>query len=122
MEDLISKAVEEYNKYRAPEVEVKVLRFDGEELTAHFGGSFCYTCGFYDYIDDFLIELRDLGVVAEIKEIIEDLPRGAVVVFRLKSVDQPSSAERCSYPSRGASNLPLARDAAIPATHIPENT
>ena len=85
MEDLISKAVEEYNKYRAPEAEVKVLRFDGKELTARFEGSFCYTCGFYDYIDDFLVELKDLGVVAEIKEIVEDLPRGVVVVFKLKA-------------------------------------
>jgi len=85
VESIISKAVEEYNKYKAPEVEVKILRLDGEELTAQFGGSFCYTCGFYDYIDDFLIELRDLGVVAEIKEIIEDLPRGVVVVFKLKA-------------------------------------
>ena len=85
MEDLISKAVEEYNKYRAPEAEVKVLRLDGEELTVLFEGSFCYTCGFYDYIDDFLVELKDLGIVAEIKEIIEDLPRGAVVVFKLKA-------------------------------------
>jgi len=85
VENIISKAVEEYNKYRAPEVEVRVLRFDGEELTAEFGGSLCYTCGFYDYIDDFVIELRDLGVVAEVKEVVEDLPRGVVVVFKLKA-------------------------------------
>ncbi len=84
VKDAVSKAVEEYNKYRAPEAEVKVLRLDGEELVAEFGGSFCYTCGFYDYIDDFLIELRDLGIVAEVKEVVEELPK-VVVVFKLRA-------------------------------------
>lgn len=86
MEDLIKRAVEEYNRYRAPEVEARVLRFDGEKLTVEFGGSFCYTCGFYDYIDDFVIELGDLGIAAKIKEVFEDLPRGVVVVFKLKAL------------------------------------
>jgi hypothetical protein len=84
VEDLIKRAVEEYNRYRAPEVEARVLRFDGEKLTVEFGGSFCYTCGFYDYFDDFAMELRDLGIAAEIEEVFEDLPRSVVVVFKLR--------------------------------------
>lgn len=76
--------MEEYNKYRSPEVEARLIHVGNEEFTVKFGGSFCYTCGFYDYIDDFLIELRDAGIDAEIKEIIEEMPEGVVVMFKVK--------------------------------------
>lgn len=78
------KVVEEYNKYRAPEVEAQVLHVKNGEIIVKFGGSFCYTCGFYDYIDDFLIELRDIGINAVVKEIIECIPDDVVVVFEVK--------------------------------------
>ncbi|MEM0233673.1 MAG: hypothetical protein QXD66_00125 [Candidatus Nezhaarchaeales archaeon] len=81
--DRLAKVVEKYNKYRAPEVEARILRIEEEEFIVKFGGSFCYTCGFYDYIDDFLIELRDAGIDAEIKEIVEEIPEGVTVTFKV---------------------------------------
>ncbi|MEM4576200.1 MAG: hypothetical protein QW701_01915 [Candidatus Nezhaarchaeales archaeon] len=83
--DNLAKVVKEYNKYRAPEVEAQVLHVKEGKIVVKFGGSFCYTCGFYDYIDDLLIELRDAGINAEVKEVIECIPDGVIVVFEVKS-------------------------------------
>jgi hypothetical protein len=45
-----------------------------------FTGSFCYTCGFSDYFDDYTILLEEKGMKAAIAEIIE-IDEGAVVTF-----------------------------------------
>lgn len=83
----LAKVVEKYNKYRAPEVEARILYVDKEKFVVKFGGSFCYACGFYDYIDDFFIELRDAGIDVEIDEIIEEIPEGVIVAFKVKRQD-----------------------------------
>jgi len=80
---LLSEAAEEYNRYRAPEAEAEVLGVEGDRFMVRFTGSFCYTCGFYDYFDDYAFLLEDdYGVrvrIAEVRE-VED---GAVVSFEL---------------------------------------
>ncbi|MHC1628038.1 MAG: nucleotidyltransferase domain-containing protein [Candidatus Nezhaarchaeales archaeon] len=81
--NIIEKAIEEYNKYRAPEVEASLVYIGDQEFKVKFSGSFCYTCGFYDYFDDLKIELEDLGLKTEIKE-IEEIPEGAIVTFTVK--------------------------------------
>ena len=74
-------AIEEFNKYRDPLIVGKLLDFDGESFTIEFTGSFCRTCGFYDYFEDFQYELLDIiGLSTEIKE-IEEMPEGARVVY-----------------------------------------
>jgi len=56
----ISQAIVSYNKYRSPEVTAKLISFNGNELRLQFEGSFCTTCGFYDYLEDFVFELKEL--------------------------------------------------------------
>ena len=34
-------------------------------------GSFCFTCGFYDYIDDFKLILEDLGMNVQLLSVEE---------------------------------------------------
>ncbi len=50
----------EYNKFRSPEVTAKFLRFHGEKLEIEFEGPFCNTCGFHDYFEDFIYEMKRL--------------------------------------------------------------
>ena len=77
----IFRAIEEFNKYRVPEIEARLIIFQGESLLVEFTGSFCETCGFYDYFDDFRILLEDdYELKAEIKE-IKEIPKGAIVEF-----------------------------------------
>lgn len=86
------RAVEEYNKYRAPEAEAQLIRVEGEEFAVRLRGPFCHTCGFYDYIDDLLMELRGAGVDAEVVEVVEEAPEGATVVFRARRAPPQSSS------------------------------
>lgn len=59
-EEAISQAVIRYNKYRDPEVTARLLSFKDNKLILKFEGSFCTTCGFYDYFEDFIFELREV--------------------------------------------------------------
>jgi len=80
-ENSILRAIEEFNKYRVPEVEATPILFQEESFRIKFTGSFCETCGFYDYFDDFRILLEDdYGLETEIKE-IEEIHEGAIVEF-----------------------------------------
>ena len=77
---IIEKAIKEYNKYRSPEATARLISINKESFKIEFTGTFCRTCGFYDYFDDLKISLEEIGLknkIAEIKEIDE----GAVVKF-----------------------------------------
>jgi superoxide reductase len=83
MRNTIGKALNEYNKYRVPEIIAKLESIDEVSFHIKFSGSFCETCGYYDYFDDFMILLEDdFGLKTEIKEIIETID-GAVVKFQM---------------------------------------
>lgn len=64
--------MKEFNKYRDPEITAKLVKFEGKSFKIEFTGTFCYTCGFYDYFDDFKYLLEDdFGLKTNTKEIIE---------------------------------------------------
>ena len=84
LEKILKKTIEEYNKYRTPEVIARLISIDNSKFRIEFTGHFCFTCGFYDYFDDFRFLLKELKVKAEITE-IEEIDEGAVVTFTLKS-------------------------------------
>ncbi|MEM1507349.1 MAG: hypothetical protein QXU02_03115 [Candidatus Bathyarchaeia archaeon] len=79
---VVEEAIVEYNKYRSPEVEAKLLSISGGEIKIEFGGSFCYTCGFYDYFEDYRIILEEMGLKTIISD-IEETVEGAIVTFRI---------------------------------------
>jgi hypothetical protein len=56
--EAVLKAVEAYNRYRTPEANAKFIQLDRQRLIVDFEGSFCRTCGTYDYLEDFIYELR----------------------------------------------------------------
>jgi len=81
---IIKKVIKEYNKYRSPEVTARLIDIEDNFFKVEFGGSFCYTCGFYDYFDDFKILLEDNGLKTNITE-IKKFDEGAIVKFVVKS-------------------------------------
>ncbi len=68
---LVDKAIEVYNRYRAPESVARLVRIDGDTVVVRFDGSFCRTCGINDWVEDFKFVLEDLGAEAELVEVIE---------------------------------------------------
>jgi hypothetical protein len=49
-------------------------------LEIEFKGHFCRTCGFYDYFDDFSLELGNVGIRNKIEE-VKETDGGAIVRF-----------------------------------------
>ncbi len=84
LEKKLKKTIEEYNKYRNPEVIARLISVNNSSFNIVFKGHYCYTCGFYDYFDDFRFLLEDINVKVKIKE-IEEIEEGAIVTFTLEA-------------------------------------
>lgn len=80
--DLLRRKVEEaltrYNEFRAPEARAELVELVGDMATVRFTGTFCRTCGVYDYFEDLLgyLEGDILG--------FEAIPEGFLVRYRLR--------------------------------------
>ena len=67
LEELIRKTIMLYNRYRSPEAVAKVVSVSTGSVTIAFSGSFCYSCGVLDYLEDFVHEFKILTDKAELK-------------------------------------------------------
>lgn len=85
LKEIIEDAIEEYNRYRSPEVEARLLSLSNGKIKIEFGGSFCYACGFYDYFEDYRVILEERGLKAEILS-IEETDEGATVTFKVSEI------------------------------------
>jgi hypothetical protein len=46
--------------YRSPEATARLISTGGKGVRIEFKGTFCDTCGFYDYFDDYEFYLKRL--------------------------------------------------------------
>ena len=83
---IVSKAKEIYNRYRSPEAAAEVVEVRGDEVIIKFKGTFCETCGLYDWIEDMSYILKDLGVDAVVTKAEEVGERTYVGIFRIRNV------------------------------------
>ena len=86
LEDLVRKAVALYNRYRSPEAIAKLVHVSPENVTIAFSGSFCYSCGVLDYIEDFIHEFKMLTDKVELKigQTRQTSPRSFEVDYKIK--------------------------------------
>ena len=84
--DTLNKVLDEYNKFRVPEAKAVLKTLGEKTFTVEFHGTFCVTCGFYDYFDDLKYELEDHELIADIEK-IEELEDGAIVDFVIKKIN-----------------------------------
>jgi hypothetical protein len=83
LKKVVLKAVDEYNRFRSPEAKAKLIKIRGKEIILDFEGSFCRTCGVYDYFEDFVYELKKImDINLKIKNFEEYKPE----IFRVKYV------------------------------------
>ncbi|WP_394352335.1 hypothetical protein [Thermococcus sp. 18S1] len=67
----LERVVDEFNRLHGSEATAKVLEVRGDEIIIEFSGSFCATCGLYDYFDDIKWEAMDFGLEIEPVEVLE---------------------------------------------------
>lgn len=86
----VLRAIELYNKFRAPEAEARLLDLEGNVLVIEFRGPFCETCGVRDWVEDLAYVIKSMGGDAELVEYIEpgDNANRRVGVFELKKVPE----------------------------------
>ena len=83
-EEKLKRILEEFNRLHGSEARARILKLEGDEVIIEFEGSFCATCGLYDYFDDIRWEAIDLGLELEPVEVLEteedDFEHGRYVV------------------------------------------
>ncbi len=67
LEDQVAKAVALYNRLHSPEAIAKSVRVTSQLVVVSFSGSFCYSCGVMDLLDDFAAKFKMLCGKAELK-------------------------------------------------------
>ncbi|WP_297535567.1 hypothetical protein [Thermococcus sp.] len=84
VEEKLRKVLNEFNRLHGSEASARILKLEGDEVVIEFEGSFCATCGLYDYFDDIKWEAMDLGLELEPVEVLEaeedDFEHGRYVV------------------------------------------
>ncbi len=73
LREIITLAVEYYNRTRSPEATAKVVDINEKEgiVTVEFRGSFCLTCGIVDWVEDFAYIIKSMGYDAKLLKYIE---------------------------------------------------
>lgn len=69
MNNVLDRVIEEYNSFRSPEAIASIIELKNDYFIISFRGHFCFTCGFYDWFEDFRLILEDYGFKTEISEI-----------------------------------------------------
>lgn len=67
---MIERAIEEYNKYRKPEAEAKLLEKGGNKIKVLIKVP-CRTCGLYDYVEDLIYFLEEKGMKGKVRKVEE---------------------------------------------------
>ena len=88
LEELVRRAILLYNRYRSPEAVAKVVMVTSEVVTLSITGSFCYSCGVLDYVEDFVHELKMLTNKVELKvgRTRQTTPRSFEVDYLVRSL------------------------------------
>ncbi|ACJ16101.1 hypothetical protein, conserved [Thermococcus onnurineus NA1] len=69
--EVLKKVLEEFNRLHGSEAQARLVGVNGDEVVIEFEGSFCATCGLYDYFDDIKWEALDFGLELEPAEVLE---------------------------------------------------
>jgi superoxide reductase len=78
--NIIKKSIDEFNELRSPKATAELISSKNTFFEIKFTGSFCKTCGFYDYFDDLRIVLEEKGLKTKIGK-IKEIEEGAIVKF-----------------------------------------
>jgi hypothetical protein len=67
----LNYTIKEFNRLHGSEAKVRIKNAEGDEVILEFEGSFCATCGLYDYFEDIKWEAMDFGLKIEPIEVLE---------------------------------------------------
>ncbi|RLF15276.1 MAG: hypothetical protein DRJ66_04620 [Thermoprotei archaeon] len=87
LREKIERAIDIYNRYRAPEAIASLISIDNKKVIIKFKGPFCVGCGISDWIEDFkYVLLEEFGMdteIMELKEVRNEDSRWIIAIFKL---------------------------------------
>ena len=87
VEEAVQRAIARFKSLFGAEAEVQVLELGDKRVLIWFGGNMCYTCGTYDYFEDFAYMLSDeLGEEWSVAEYTQLDDGTYIVEFRPKEI------------------------------------
>ena len=90
-----------YNRYRSPLATAKLVEIRKGFFTLDFEGSYCRSCGVYDYFEDFIYELMDLAdIKLEILSYKPQGPEGFRVKYAVKGQPNPRHGTQPGLPAK----------------------
>ncbi len=86
IEKILEKTVLLYNRLKNPQIFAKTILITKELIAVSFSGTFCFSCGVLNYIEDFTHSFKALTAKAELKiiRIKEINPHSFEVYFDIK--------------------------------------
>lgn len=82
LEKVLQKTVLLYNHLKSPEVFTKIILKTPELVVLSFSGTFCFSCGILNYIEDFIRDFKALTSKAELKQVkLKELDSHTFQVF-----------------------------------------
>jgi len=81
----VLKAIREYNKYRSPEANAKLIELKENEFVLDVEGTFCRACGVWNCLNDLEYELwKNAGLEVKIVNFNEYAPAKIRVIYAPK--------------------------------------
>ncbi|NJE47875.1 hypothetical protein E3E35_10825, partial [Thermococcus sp. GR7] len=65
----LNYVIKEFNRLHGSEAKARVKKVEEDEVILEFEGSFCATCGLYDYFDDIKWGAMEFGLKIEPVEV-----------------------------------------------------
>jgi hypothetical protein len=84
IKNIILKSILRFNEIRKPEAIAKLIKYKDKEFLVKFFGHMCFTCGTYDYFEDLMYELKEIGINTKIKEFY-NFGDHFIVLYEIKS-------------------------------------
>ncbi|WP_048147758.1 hypothetical protein [Palaeococcus ferrophilus] len=67
----LNYVIKEFNRLHGSEAQARIVEAGGGRVVIEFEGSFCATCGLYDYFEDITWEAMDSGLKLEPVKVLE---------------------------------------------------
>ncbi len=84
IQNKVHEAIKDYNKYRGIEAQAELIKIDRSRVLVKIEGILCYTCGFYDWIEDLKYELEEkINREVRIEGVLEERPGRYIVALDL---------------------------------------
>mgnify|MGYP001031575589 CR=1 FL=1 len=84
IKEKILKGIERFNKIRKPEAIAEFVGLKNKKVLIKFSGHMCFTYRTYDYFEDLIYKMKNLGINFQLKDYQRKNENYYLATYRLK--------------------------------------